>query len=133
MTGETDAEAEASRRLQAGADLEALAWMVEQATADTARAPTAACYQAIDFASMVNLNIGLLLGSHATVAQMLDEVAAIPGLAGVLLTFDEFVSGTETFGQRIQPLMTSRSSWLILPLRHAVGERVGPDCEAMGG
>ena len=39
---------------------------------------------------------------------MLDEVAAIPGLAGVLLTFDEFVSGTEIFGERIQPLMKCR-------------------------
>ena len=36
---------------------------------------------------------------------MLDEVATVPGLAGVLLTFDEFVSGTEIFGERIQPLM----------------------------
>jgi pyrimidine oxygenase len=29
-------------------------------------------------------------------------------MAGVLLTFDEFVSGTEAFGERIQPLMKSR-------------------------
>ena len=57
---------------------------------------------------MVNINIGLLLGSHATVARLLDDVATISGLAGVLLTFDEFVSGTEIFGQRIQPLMKSR-------------------------
>jgi pyrimidine oxygenase len=82
--------------------------MVKQATADTRSGTDSGVYQAIDVASMVNINIGLLLGSHATVAQMLDEVAAIPGLAGVLLTFDEFVSGTETFGQRIQPLMKSR-------------------------
>jgi pyrimidine oxygenase len=39
---------------------------------------------------------------------MLDEMATIPGLAGVLLTFDEFISGTETFGTRIQPLMKCR-------------------------
>lgn len=48
---------------------------------------------------------------------MLDEVATIPDLAGVLLTFDEFVSGTETFGQRIQPLMTSRRH--VTPLARA--------------
>jgi pyrimidine oxygenase len=48
---------------------------------------------------------------------MLDEVAAIPGLAGVLLTFDEFVSGTETFGRYIQPLMTSRRH--VAPLANA--------------
>lgn len=63
-----------------------------------------------DAKSAVNLNIGLIVGSHATCARLLDEVATIPGLAGVLLTFDEFVSGTEIFGERIQPLMQCRRS-----------------------
>jgi pyrimidine oxygenase len=58
--------------------------------------------------SNVNLNIGLLCGSHASVARMMDEIDGIPGLAGVLLTFDEFVSGTRIFGERIQPLMKTR-------------------------
>lgn len=66
---------------------------------------------------MVNLNMGLLIGSHKTVAQLLDEVATIPGLAGVLLTFDEFISGTEVFGERIQPLMTCRRH--VSPLARA--------------
>ena len=118
VTGETDAEAEAKWALyKQGADLEALAWMVKQATADTHSGADSGVYQAIDVASMVNLNIGLLLGSHETVARLLDEVAAIPGLAGVLLTFDEFVAGTETFGQRIQPLMASRRH--VTPLARA--------------
>jgi pyrimidine oxygenase len=39
---------------------------------------------------------------------MLDEMSDIPGLAGVMLTFDDFVIGVEQFGQRIQPLMQSR-------------------------
>jgi pyrimidine oxygenase len=39
---------------------------------------------------------------------MMDEIAGIPGMAGVLLTFDEFVGGTKEFGERIQPLMKSR-------------------------
>jgi pyrimidine oxygenase len=39
---------------------------------------------------------------------MLDEVAAVPGTGGVLLTFDDFVKGVTDFGERIQPLMTSR-------------------------
>ena len=46
--------------------------------------------------------------SGSRVVRMMDELATVPGLAGVLLTFDEFVSGTEIFGQRIQPLMKSR-------------------------
>ena len=109
ITGETDAEAEAKWELyKEGADLEALAWLVEQATADKNPAGDSNVRHAIDPRSMVNINIGLLLGSHATVARMLDEMATIPGLAGVLLTFDEFVSGTEIFGERIQPLMKCR-------------------------
>jgi pyrimidine oxygenase len=36
-------------------------------------------------------------------------VASVPGAEGVLLTFDDFLAGIETFGERIQPLMTCRS------------------------
>ena len=39
---------------------------------------------------------------------MLDEVAAVPGTAGVLLVFDDFLEGVENFGSKIQPLMQSR-------------------------
>jgi len=110
IAGETDAEAIAKyEHYKAGADLEALSWMVTQATADKVSGDSSNVRHAIDAASMVNLNIGLLVGSYRTVAQLLDEVATIPGLAGVLLTFDEFVSGTEIFGERIQPLMACRS------------------------
>ena len=49
-----------------------------------------------------------LIGSYASVARMLDEMSEIDGLAGVMLTFDDFVIGVEQFGQRIQPLMRSR-------------------------
>jgi pyrimidine oxygenase len=57
----------------------------------------------------VNLNMGTLVGSYASVAKMLDGVAAVPDTAGVLLTFDDFLVGMDQFGQRIQPLMKSRS------------------------
>jgi pyrimidine oxygenase len=118
ITGETDAEAEAKWELyKQGADLEALAWMIEQATAD--KNPNSSVHHAIDAASMVNINMGLLLGSHARVAGLLDEVATIPGLAGVLLTFDEFVSGTEIFGERIQPLMQCRRHVAVAQAKEA--------------
>ena len=39
---------------------------------------------------------------------MLDEMAAVPGVRGVMLTFDDFIIGMEQFGTRILPLMTSR-------------------------
>ena len=57
----------------------------------------------------MNLNMGTLVGSYETVARMLDEVAAVPDTAGVLLVFDDFIEGVENFGARIQPLMKSRA------------------------
>jgi pyrimidine oxygenase len=39
---------------------------------------------------------------------MLDELAAVPGVRGVMLTFDDFVIGMEQFGTRILPLMRCR-------------------------
>ena len=50
-----------------------------------------------------------LCGSYATVAAALDEVASIPGVAGVMLSFDDFLLGMEQFGRHIQPLMKSRA------------------------
>ncbi len=39
--------------------------------------------------------MGTLVGSYASVARMLDEVAPVPGTEGVLLTFDDFLTGVE--------------------------------------
>jgi pyrimidine oxygenase len=109
ITGETDAEAKAKWDLyKEGADHEALKWLTQQSAADTKSGPDTNVRHMSSEVSNVNLNIGLLCGSYASVARMMDELATVPGLAGVLLTFDEFVSGTEIFGQRIQPLMKSR-------------------------
>ena len=41
---------------------------------------------------------------------MLDEVAAVPGVEGVMMTFDDFIIGMEQFGTRIQPLMRCRET-----------------------
>jgi pyrimidine oxygenase len=57
----------------------------------------------------VNINMGTLVGSYASVARMLDEMAEVPNTGGVLLTFDDFVVGIEAFGTHIQPLMKSRA------------------------
>jgi pyrimidine oxygenase len=109
IAGETDAEALAKWELyKEGADLEALQWLTQQGNADTKSGADTNVRHMIQSGGAVNLNIGLLVGSYASVARMMDEVATIPGLAGVLLTFDEFVSGTEIFGERIQPLMQCR-------------------------
>ena len=41
---------------------------------------------------------------------MLDEIATVPGVRGVMMTFDDFVIGMEQFGTRIQPLMRCREN-----------------------
>ena len=40
---------------------------------------------------------------------MLDEIATIRGLKGIMLTFDDFILGMEQFGEHIQPRMKSRA------------------------
>jgi pyrimidine oxygenase len=61
-----------------------------------------------DPTSAVNINMGTLVGSYASVAKMLDEIDTVPGAEGILLTFDDFVEGIENFGRYIQPLMKTR-------------------------
>ncbi len=56
----------------------------------------------------VNMNFGTFIGSYASVARMLDEVAAIPHSAGVMLILDDWIEGMENFGKRVLPLMKSR-------------------------
>ena len=97
-------------RYQAGADQEALAWWAEQAAAD--RNPDAYATAGRLKLSQENQRItqqGVLVGSYASVARMLDEVAAVPGVRGVMLTFDDFVTGMDNFARHIQPLMASRA------------------------
>ena len=40
---------------------------------------------------------------------MLDEVANVPGVRGVMPTFDDFVIGVDQLGRHIQWLMKSRA------------------------
>ena len=61
--------------------------------------------RALDSEDLADIILDVLVHE---VAHLLDEMATIPGLAGVLLTFDEFITGTEIFGERIQPLMKCR-------------------------
>jgi pyrimidine oxygenase len=56
----------------------------------------------------VNANTGILVGSYATVAKMLDEVAEVAGVKGIMLIFDDFLTGLEIFGEKVQPLMRCR-------------------------
>ena len=93
----------------AGTDLEALAWRDAQAEDDPSRDPYSQPNRRRTLGvEDLPTNQGVFVGSYASVAQMLDEMATVPGVRGVMLTFDDFVIGMEQFGTRILPLMTSR-------------------------
>ena len=91
----------------AGTDLEALAWRDGQAAADV-KAEAHSTVGRMVRALREPTTMLRLIGSHATVARHLDELAEIPGLQGVMPTFDDFLIGMEQFGTRIRPLMRSR-------------------------
>jgi pyrimidine oxygenase len=106
ITGETDDEAQAKwDYYREGADLEAIAFMTGQADLDVSGSTAA---KITEMQNAFALNIGKIVGSHASVARQLDELAAINGLKGVMCIFDDFIAGTEDFGQKAMPLLHSR-------------------------
>ncbi len=109
IADETDEAAMAKwQRYNDGVDTEALAWMVDQTSADT-QAEEGSTARSISLpAGAVNFNMGTLVGSCASVARMLDEAASVPGTSGIMLVFDDFVGGLDRFGAQIQPLMRCR-------------------------
>jgi pyrimidine oxygenase len=112
IADETDAAANAKwEHYKAGTDHEALAYRDAQAEDD----PSTDIYaqpnrRRILGTNKLPTNQGVLVGSYASVARMLDELAAVPGVRGVMLTFDDFVIGMEQFGTRIMPLMRCRDT-----------------------
>ena len=108
IMADTDEEAEAKwKSYNDGVDHEAIAWLANQGAADKNN-PTTNVRQLAAPEGAVNINMGTLVGSHAKIAAMLDEMAEVPNTGGVLLTFDDFVQGVEDFGTKVQPLMKSR-------------------------
>ncbi|MDQ0393346.1 pyrimidine utilization protein A [Labrys monachus] len=93
-----------------GADVGALSWMADQGGKDKAAGETGTARHINLPEGAVNFNMGTIVGSYASVARMLDEVAAIPGAKGIMLTFDDFLTGLDKFGERVQPLMASRTA-----------------------
>jgi pyrimidine oxygenase len=107
IADETDAAAQAKwQHYKDGTDLEAIAYRDAQAKDD----PSTDVYaqpnrRALLGTDKLPTNQGVLVGSYASVARMLDELSQVPGVRGVMLTFDDFVIGMEQFGTRIMPLM----------------------------
>jgi pyrimidine oxygenase len=109
IADETDEAAMAKwEHYKAGKDSAALGWLDQQANNDATADANSTAKSMTNPVSMVNFNMGTLVGSYASVARMMDEMEGIPGLKGVMLTFDDFIQGMDDFGQKIQPLMTSR-------------------------
>lgn len=112
IADETDEAAHAKFELyNQGTDLEALAWMKNQSGKDEKADKFSTAQRMVNMAPKCNANMSTLIGSYANVAAMLDEVAKEP-IKGVMLTFDDFVKGVETFGTKIQPLMKCRANVL---------------------
>ena len=112
IADETDAAAMAKwEHYKAGTDLQALAWRDAQAEDDPNQDPYSQAHKRRTLRiDKLPTNQGVLVGSYASVARMLDELAEVPGVQGVMLTFDDFVIGMEQFGTRILPLLRCRSS-----------------------
>jgi len=106
---ETDEKAQANWKLyNDGADVGALSWMSDQGSKD-ASAGEMSTARAINLPEgAINFNMGTIVGSYESVARMLDEAASVDGTKGIMLTFDDFVEGMETFGTKVQPLMNCR-------------------------
>jgi pyrimidine oxygenase len=110
ITGETDEEAMAKWKLyNDGADATALSWMAVQADADENAGEGGTAKTIALPEGAINFNMGTLVGSYETVARLLDEAGSVPGTKGIMLTFDDFIDGLKIFGEKVQPLMKSRS------------------------
>jgi pyrimidine oxygenase len=111
IADETDAAAMAKwEHYKDGVDHVALAYRDAQFDDDPSRDPLAGPNKRRTLGTH-NLPTqgGVLVGSYASIARMLDELAEVPGVEGVMLTFDDFVIGMEQFGTRILPLMRCRN------------------------
>jgi pyrimidine oxygenase len=110
IAAETDEAAFAKwQHYKDGTDLVALKWQAAQAGADTkAQEGSTASNLARVIKDPQPTGIQKLIGSYESIARMLDEIAEIPDLGGVMLTFDDFIVGMEQFGEHIQPRMKSR-------------------------
>jgi pyrimidine oxygenase len=103
---DTDEAAQAKwESYHAGADVAALGYMSDQGSQDTSADPTGTARTINLPEGAINLNMATLVGSYETVARHLDEVAKIPGVKGMMFTFDDFERGVRDFGERVKPLL----------------------------
>ena len=106
IMAETDEEAHAKwRSYNEGADAGALGYMADEGSADTS-ADGSGTARTINLPEgAVNFNMATLVGSYESVARQVDEVAKMPGVQGMMFTFDDFEQGVHDFGTRVKPLL----------------------------
>jgi pyrimidine oxygenase len=106
IMAETDEEAQAKwASYNAGADAGALGYMAEEGSKDVS-ADGAGTARTINLPEgAVNFNMATLVGSYETVARQIDQVATMPGVKGMMFTFDDFVQGVHDFGTKVKPLL----------------------------
>jgi pyrimidine oxygenase len=88
-----------------GSDVVAVAHMAGNYEIDklgTSSAAAAAQLTAHKSAAITN---GLLAGSPATVARQLNEIAAVQGTGGILMSFDDYHETVDRFGAEVVPLL----------------------------
>ncbi|MER5171359.1 MULTISPECIES: pyrimidine utilization protein A [Thioclava] len=113
ISDETDEKAMAKWKLyHDGADMEALAYMGVEGAKDSFAGENSTAAHINLPEGAVNFNMGTIVGSYESCARMLDEAASVPGVKGLMLTFDDFLEGLDMFGQKIQPLMECRQDVL---------------------
>ncbi|MCE0763535.1 pyrimidine utilization protein A [Pseudonocardia kujensis] len=113
IAAETDDEAWARwRHYEEGVDVEALTWLTSQSSLDqihkVANGSSVDLMNRAAATKAVNQGLGALIGSYENVAGMLDQLAAVEGISGIMLVFDDFIRGLGDFGERIQPLLDCR-------------------------
>jgi pyrimidine oxygenase len=106
IADETDEAARAKwDSYRAGADLGALGYMSDEGGKDVA-ADASGTARTINLPEgAVNFNMATLVGSYDTVARQIDEVAKMPGVKGLMFTFDHFEQGVRDFGEKVKPLL----------------------------
>jgi pyrimidine oxygenase len=106
ILAETDEEAQAKwASYNEGADAGALGYMSDEGSKDIA-ADGSGTVRTINLPEgAVNFNMATLVGSYETVARQIDQVAGMPGVKGMMFTFDDFEKGVHEFGTRVKPLL----------------------------
>jgi pyrimidine oxygenase len=113
-----DSDQEARRQAEdiiAGADVEAIRNVLASAALDTNPGGTSEALRTgmarpVELGNIVFMGTPMILGSYASCAQQIDELARDTGVNGLLLSFPDFVSGIRDFGEKIMPLLACRES-----------------------